>query len=67
MFDDYIKPLRWYSCEGCSAQCTFEAMVMCHLSVDKCPVSIKLAHGEIVDRRSTDTDPNFPSEFTYAE
>lgn len=55
-----------YSCDICTAQCTFEAMQMCPVSADKCPVLHKLTSGEIVDRRSTDADPNFPSEFTYA-
>lgn len=54
-----------YSCEACTAQCTFEAMQMCQLPNDRCPVLLKLASGEITDKRMTDRDPTFPSEFTY--
>ena len=59
--------MKWYSCDACSAQCTFEAMQMCQLSDDTCPVSIKLKSGEIVDRRKDDIDPKFPSWFSYAD
>ncbi len=56
---------RIYSCDVCTAQCTFEAMQMCQLPNDQCPVLLDLKAGVIVDRRATDRDPNFPSEFTY--
>lgn len=53
-----------YSCDSCSAQCTFEAMQMCQL--DDCPTIALLNAGVIIDRRPTDIDPRFPSEFTYS-
>lgn len=56
-----------YNCEICTASCTIEAMMMCPVEVDECPVLRLLESGVIVDRRPTDIDPNFPSEFTYAE
>lgn len=61
-----IMPVRRYTCDVCTASCMFEAMQMC-AQRDFCPVIIKLESGEIVDRRPTDNDPEFPSEFSYAE
>lgn len=49
-----------YSCDACTASCTFEAMQMCQLGPLNCPVILKLQSGEIVDRRPTDSDPTFP-------
>lgn len=59
--------LGHYSCEACGAACTFEAMTWCQLPIEQCPVYAKLQTGEIADRRPTDTDPTFPSEFTYTK
>lgn len=55
-----------YSCNECTATCTFEAMQMCQLDTHECPVIADLNAGTIVDRRLTDFDPTFPSHFTYA-
>lgn len=54
-----------YNCDACSAQCTYEAMQMCQLDNHNCPVILLLESGIIVDRRPTDFDPTFPSEFSY--
>lgn len=59
-----IKP---YSCYECGAACTFEAMNWCVLEAKDCPVIQKLQTGEIVDRRPTDADPTFPSEFSLSD
>lgn len=56
-----------YNCEICSAGCTYEAMVMCDLPAEQCPTLEKLSTGEITDRRPTDLDPSFPSEFTIVK
>ena len=39
---------------------------MRQLPPERCPVYLKLQRGEIVDRRPTDFDPTFPTEFSYA-
>lgn len=57
--------INFYSCELCAAQCTFEAMQMCLVDKESCPTYEKLLSGEITDRRLSDIDPNFPSDFTY--
>lgn len=57
---------RAYSCEVCTAACTFEAMQMCQMPPESCPALRDLQTGVAVDRRATDADPTFPSEFTYA-
>ena len=64
--NDQRTEQRQYNCDICTAQCNFEAMYMCQRPIESCPVIVKLATGEIVDRRLSDNDPNFPSEFTYA-
>lgn len=53
-----------YICPLCTASCTFEAMAWCEQAPNECPVFVGLESGEIVDRRPTDLDPNFPSEFS---
>lgn len=57
---------RAYSCVVCTAACTFEAMQMCQMPPEACPVLRDLRSGLVTDRRPTDADPTFPSEFTYA-
>ena len=66
--DDLLNPspdlAPHYSCPACTAGCTFEAMQMCGLPADRCPIIQGLTDGSIVDRRPTDADPEFPSAFT---
>jgi hypothetical protein len=61
------KTMQRYNCDICTAQCTFEAMQMCQMPSEKCPVLLGMTLGIVVDRRPTDADPEFPSEFSYAE
>jgi hypothetical protein len=60
------KSIARYCCDICTAQCTFEAMQMCQMPAERCPVLLGITLGVVVDRRPTDRDPAFPSEFSYA-